>query len=51
MRKAGWMKTHVFELGIEAIMYNRQVGSKKIIMHVRFSVREIKPTVFPFVWH
>ena len=48
MRKAGWMKTHVFELGIEAIMYNRQVGSKKIIMPVRFSVREIKPTIFSF---
>ncbi|SPT15745.1 unnamed protein product [Triticum aestivum] len=37
MRKAGWMKTHVFELGIEAIMYNRHVGSKKIMMPVRFS--------------
>ena len=48
MRKAGWMKTHVFEFGIEAIMYNRQVGSKKIIMPVRFSVREIKPTVSSF---
>ena len=48
MRKAGWMKTHVFELGIEAIMYNRQVGSKKIIMPVRFSVREIKTHSFSF---
>ena len=48
MRKAGWMKTHVFELGIEAIMYNRQVGSKKIIMPVRFSAREIKTHSFSF---
>ena len=48
MRKAGWMQTHVFELGIEAIMYNRHEGSKKIIMPVRFSVREIKPIVFSF---
>ena len=46
MRKAGWMKTHAFELGIEAIMYNRHEGSKKIIMPVRFSVREIKTHSF-----
>ncbi|XBJ19310.1 hypothetical protein VPH35_010298 [Triticum aestivum] len=36
MKKVGWMKTHVLELGIEEIMYNRRVGSKKIIMHIRF---------------
>lgn len=40
MKKNGWLKTHVFELGIEAIMFNRRPGSKKTIMPLRFSVRK-----------
>ena len=37
----GWLRTHVFELVIEAIMFNRRQGSKKVIMPLRFSVRII----------
>ena len=38
MKKTGHVKSHVFELIIDAIMRDLPANSKKIIMPVRFSV-------------
>ena len=41
MKKTGHVKSHVFELIINAIMRDLPANSKKIIMPVRFSVHNL----------
>ena len=46
MKCGGFIVSHVFQVGLQSIIYNLPADSKKVIMPVKFSVRVAPYSVF-----